>query len=237
MGWRCPNCRHKTRWVLAHRRWRCSRCHLTGRQPQRKTWISGLRGARRSIRKLVRYFVLGVPAYRLRFEVSLAPSTVLRIDRRIREAIYADSLQEGTLLGGLVEADETMFGGRRAGKRGWGGSRQGDRVRPLPTGRAGADLPRFGLESSGDPALAAGSHPPRQLVLHRRLARLHFLVRAGEPRGDLQGERATKGAGPHQRDRRILVVCQTLALPESGYAPNHLPSLSEGDRVPFQSRR
>jgi len=120
MGWRCPNCGHKTRWVLAHRRWRCSRCHLTGRQPQRKTWISGLRGARRSIRKLVRYFVLGVPAYRLRFEVSLAPSTVLRIYRRIREAIYADSLQEGTLLGGLVEVDETMFGGRRAGKRGWG---------------------------------------------------------------------------------------------------------------------
>jgi hypothetical protein len=37
---------------------------------------------------------LGVPAYRLRFEVSWAPSTVLRIDRRIREAIYANSLQE-----------------------------------------------------------------------------------------------------------------------------------------------
>ena len=120
MGWRCPNYGHRTRWVLAHRNWRCSRCHLTGRQPQRKTWISGLRGARRSIRKLVRYFGLGVPAYRLRFEVSLAPSTVLRIDRRIREAIYADSLQEWTLLGGWVEADETMFQGRRAGKRGWG---------------------------------------------------------------------------------------------------------------------
>jgi transposase len=44
----------------------------------------------------------------------------LRIDQRIREAIYADSLQEGTLLGGLVEADETIFGGRSAGKRGWG---------------------------------------------------------------------------------------------------------------------
>jgi transposase len=65
-------------------------------------------------RKLVRYFVLGVPAYRLRFEVSLALSTVLRIYRWILEAIYANSLQEWTLLGGLVEADQTIFGGRRA---------------------------------------------------------------------------------------------------------------------------
>ena len=55
----------------------------------------------------------------------MAPSTVLRIDRRIREAIYANSLQEWTLLGGLVEADETMFGGRRVGKRGWGATGKG----------------------------------------------------------------------------------------------------------------
>jgi hypothetical protein len=65
-------------------------------------------------RKLVRCFVLGVPAYRLRFKVTLAPSTVLRIYRWIWEAIYANSLQEWTFLGGLVEADQTIFGGRRA---------------------------------------------------------------------------------------------------------------------------
>jgi transposase len=68
----------------------------------------------------VRYFVLGVPAYRLRFEVPLSQPTVQRVYRRIREAIYADSLAELLQLTGEIEADETMFGGYRPGKRGWG---------------------------------------------------------------------------------------------------------------------
>lgn len=38
----------------------------------------------------------------------------------IREAIYQDSLEELKQLSGKLEMDETMFGGRRAGKRGWG---------------------------------------------------------------------------------------------------------------------
>ena len=82
--------------------------------------MSYLRGARRWRKKLVRYFVLGVPAYRLRFEVPLDPTTVERIYRRIREAIYAASLAELRQLTGEIEADETLFGGHRPGKRGWG---------------------------------------------------------------------------------------------------------------------
>ena len=37
-----------------------------------------------------------------------------------REAIYDASLQEMDALSGELELDETLFGGRRKGKRGWG---------------------------------------------------------------------------------------------------------------------
>jgi transposase len=89
----------------------------------RQTWVSDLRGARKHLRKLVRYFVLGVPAYRLRFEVPLAQSTIQRVYRRIREAIYhaaLDELQQLAQQPGIIEVDETLFGGQRPGKRGWG---------------------------------------------------------------------------------------------------------------------
>jgi transposase len=121
MKWCCPNCGHPKRWQLAHGRWRCAACRSTW-QRQRATWISHLRTARPWLKKLVRYFVLGVPAYRLRFMIPLSPTTVERLYRRIREAIYVASLTEMTRLAGQIEADETMFGGSRPGKRGWGAS-------------------------------------------------------------------------------------------------------------------
>jgi len=107
------------RWQLSGQRIRCAHCRHTFRQTP-STWMSHLRGSRRHLRKLVRYFVLGVPAYRLRFEMPLSQTTIQRIYRRIREAIYATSLQELLQLTGEIEADETMFGGYHPGKRGWG---------------------------------------------------------------------------------------------------------------------
>jgi transposase len=79
-----------------------------------------LRASRRQLKRVVRYFALGVPVYRLRYEVPLSQATLQRLYRRIREAIYAASLAELATLSGEVEADETMFGGQRPGKRGWG---------------------------------------------------------------------------------------------------------------------
>ena len=39
-----------------------------------------------------------------------------------RETIYLDTIKDLKPLSGGIEMDETMFGGRRAGKRGWGAS-------------------------------------------------------------------------------------------------------------------
>jgi len=39
-----------------------------------------------------------------------------------REIIYHDNIKDLKPLSGEIEMDETMFGGRRPGKRGWGAS-------------------------------------------------------------------------------------------------------------------
>lgn len=70
--------------------------------------------------QVVRFFVLGVPAYRLRHVVPYTLATIERFYRVLRQAIYVASLQELRRVNGTVEMDETMFGGRRPGKRGWG---------------------------------------------------------------------------------------------------------------------
>lgn len=71
--------------------------------------------------KLVDYFALGVPAYRLRHSVPASLRTIERFYRSIRQAIYQDSLRQLALLEGSLELDETLFGGRVKGsKRGWG---------------------------------------------------------------------------------------------------------------------
>ena len=65
------------------------------------------------------YFCLGVPAYRLRFQVPYSQLTLQRCFRMFRESIYHDNIKYLKSLSGEIEIDETMFGGRIAGKRGW----------------------------------------------------------------------------------------------------------------------
>jgi transposase len=70
-------------------------------------------------RKLLEYFVLGVPVYRLRFRSKVSDETIKKFFRTIRKvlSIVEDCSEPFT---GEIECDETMFGGKRKGKRGWG---------------------------------------------------------------------------------------------------------------------
>ena len=114
----CPRCGSKKFWSLSTGQIWCSNCGLT-RKSSKNLWQS----TRISLYwkgKLVDYFSLGVPAYRLRFQVPYSKPTMLRWVRTLREIIYQDSIQELKPLSGEIEIDETMFGVRRAVKRGWG---------------------------------------------------------------------------------------------------------------------
>ena len=115
----CSYCRYTKFWKLSDGRYRCVRCRRDQRFRTGTFW-SKSRILPYWKGRLLEYFCLGVPAYRLRFRVPLHLHTIERFYRLVRLAIYQDSLRQLSRLAGEIEMDETMFGGRRPGKRGWG---------------------------------------------------------------------------------------------------------------------
>ena len=115
---KCPRCSSKKFWVLSTGQKRCAQCNLT-RKFDKTLWQSA-RISPYWKGRLLEFFCLGVPAYRLRFQVPLDQKTIQRWFRILREAIYQCELKELSELSGHIEMDETMFGGRVPGKRGWG---------------------------------------------------------------------------------------------------------------------
>lgn len=73
----------------------------------------------RTKRQLLDYFVLGVPAYRLRFK-EIASLDAIEKFFIFARALCALGEECAPLLDGVIECDEALFGGRRKGKRGWG---------------------------------------------------------------------------------------------------------------------
>lgn len=118
----CPKCGHRLLYYLTGDRYGCKRCRynfgeFTG------TYLGKLRVPIDVVSHLLYLFVLGVPAYRIRWHVPVSLATTERVFRIFRQAIYASLLCElqEIKLSGQIELDEALFGGRRkGGKRGWG---------------------------------------------------------------------------------------------------------------------
>lgn len=112
----CPQCGYHWAWSLADGRFKCRHCRHY--YSFRSAW-QALRLPERAKLKLLDYFVLGVPAYRLRFRGPGSPTTIEKFFRVIRQVLsIAEDCTEP--FRGQIECDETMFGGHRTGKRGWG---------------------------------------------------------------------------------------------------------------------
>lgn len=107
----CPACRHHWAWELDDGRFKCSCCR--SRHRARVVWMV-TRLSEAVKRRLVDYFVLGVPAYRLRFHGLASAPTVERFYRVMRQvtAIAEESTAPFT---GAIERDEMMFGGYQRG--------------------------------------------------------------------------------------------------------------------------
>ena len=115
---KCPRCGGQKFWLLSTGQSRCRQCGLT-RKVRQNLWPSD-RISPYWKGRLLEYFCLGVPAYRLRFQVPADRKTIQRWFRLFREVIYDQQITELSMLSGEIEMDETMFGGKRPGKRGWG---------------------------------------------------------------------------------------------------------------------
>lgn len=113
---RCPACGHGSVYKLADARRKCRRCGK--RFSVRSVWEASQLPVVLKHR-LVEMFALGVPVYRQRFRRDTSPSARERFYRILRACCaHAEELREA--FGGAIECDESLFGGARRGKRGWG---------------------------------------------------------------------------------------------------------------------
>lgn len=114
--------------------------------------------------KLLDYFVLGVPAYRLRFRGPVARQTVEKFFRVIRHALsVAEECAEP--FAGAIECDETMFGGHRKGRHGWGAS---SKVIVLGILQCDGVVRAFPVKGRGRPTIEG------LVVEHTRLGSLYY---------------------------------------------------------------
>jgi len=119
----CPKCKYSGLWKLKDSRFKCKRCNykfndFTG------TYLGKLNIPINEIAHILYLFVLGVPGYRMEQYIGVSLKTIHKIFTIIRQSIYDQAVAElkEANISGEVELDETMFGGKRAGKRGWGAS-------------------------------------------------------------------------------------------------------------------
>jgi transposase len=118
----CPSCGYKRKiYVLRDGRFKCPRCSLRFREFS-GTYLEHLRIPFNELSHLLYLFVLGVPSYRCRGYLSVSLKTAQRIYTLFRHAIYDHSMDQlqAMILSGEIEMDETLYGGHRKGKRGWG---------------------------------------------------------------------------------------------------------------------
>src|SRR5438045_322138 len=109
----CCKCGHHWFWRLSDGRRKCRRCGQ--RQSFRSMWDSS-RLSEATKRRLLEYFVLGVPAYRLRFRSPVSLEATERFFRLCRRVLaLAEDFQQP--FKGRIECDEALFGGKRKGKR------------------------------------------------------------------------------------------------------------------------
>ncbi len=104
----CSNCGYTRAWQLADGRFKCRRCG------QRYSWTSVWDAGRLSVvtkRKLVDYFVLGVPSYRVRFRDLASAPTIERFFRLIRAVLAFDQHCREPFRG-PVKCDKPLYDGK-----------------------------------------------------------------------------------------------------------------------------
>lgn len=110
----CPSCSYTRAWHLADGRFKCRRCN------KRYSWTSAWDSCRLTStvkRRLLELFVLGVPAYRISFRITVSKPSIERFFRLIRSAL-AHHEGCGTPFRETTEFAGTTVGGNRGGKRG-----------------------------------------------------------------------------------------------------------------------
>ena len=113
----CPRCKGRDAYSLSNGRYRCKRCRYDFREFTGR-WLSRVRLSPKQWIWLVKLFSLEISTRRIAKELEVHYSTALKAVDSMRMSIVMHG--EDKLLRGIIEMDETYFGGRRKGKRGRG---------------------------------------------------------------------------------------------------------------------
>lgn len=109
---KCNYCGNTKFWKLSDGRYRCKECRKDSYFKASSYW-SKSRISPYYKGKLLEYFCLGVPAYRLRLHLPLTLSTIERFYHLVRLSIFKSETEKSILLSGELEMDEAYFGGKR----------------------------------------------------------------------------------------------------------------------------
>lgn len=185
-------------------------------------------------RRLLELFVLGVPVYRQSFRALASAPAIERFYRLLRACCaHAEELRDP--FEGPIECDETTIGGARHGKRGWGAA---GKVIVLGILQRNGQVKVFAVPArEGNRVIGLVRDHTKPGSLYYTDDWLLFLARPGRPRGGPEGARPTERSRSHQRDRRLLELCQKLAVSIPRSAPKTSSSFSGGDLLPFQLSR
>lgn len=118
----CPKCHYSRKiYRLNKGRYKCPRCSCRFREFT-GTYLENIRIPFDELSHLLYLFVLGVPSYRCRNYFAISLKTAQRVFTIFRQAIHDHSMVRlhELVLDGEIEIDESMYGGHRKGKRGWG---------------------------------------------------------------------------------------------------------------------
>ncbi len=115
----CIRCRSFKVYKLSSGRYRCNRCRYDFRDFSGR-WLSLARLSSKQWIWLIKLFSLELSAKKIAKELEISYATALKAADAIRLSIIMHGRDE--LLKGIIEMDESYFGGRRKGKRGRGAS-------------------------------------------------------------------------------------------------------------------
>ena len=115
----CTNCHSKNVYVLVGRRYRCKRCHYTFHDFSGR-WLNLVKISCRNWLWIIKLFELELSTRKISRQLGISYPTVLKATHILRKAILFHYRRDDDLFKGIVEMDESYFGGKRKGNRGRG---------------------------------------------------------------------------------------------------------------------